>query len=175
MQTSGIYILTYGNKVVYVGQSNDLDRRLEQHFYDKHFDGVATKTVPLEDLDKVEKETILKYRPHLNKQFMTASPYTKERIEQSTWDNLMEEIEADDFDWEVWDVTPDTLSIVVGPYRVLRTESISSAIRKFDNLPDRVSEVFIGLLEECPDYILCGADYKYREALLAYLKVKVNK
>lgn len=83
---SGIYALVWRREVVYVGQSKTMLVRIYSHrnaWGDKRrgkhrampswcpvkgilFDDVYVMPVPAEDLDRVEREMIAKYRPRFN-------------------------------------------------------------------------------------------------------------
>ncbi|HAQ64794.1 MAG TPA: hypothetical protein DCR43_02915 [Bacteroidales bacterium] len=66
--TSGIYFLLDGSEIVYIGRSNNLRKRFEQHSkeacktYNRWFYMFCEK----EDLNKTEAYYILRYRPKYN-------------------------------------------------------------------------------------------------------------
>lgn len=61
-----IYFLVYKGKVVYVGKTKMGMHRVYQH-NDKKFDSIFIFPCSLEELDKIEGEYILKYKPKYNK------------------------------------------------------------------------------------------------------------
>ena len=75
---SGIYWLYQKDKsgwnVVYIGISNNLNRRLKQHLIGKEFDGFYYETLPLDISKKREKKILQSYvdlrgkLPSLNRQ-----------------------------------------------------------------------------------------------------------
>ncbi len=77
----GIYHLTLDGKIVYIGQSIDIEKRVNQHFREelKLFNNWKQYEYKLEDLDRVEKEQIKKYNPFFNKSF-SASKATNTNI-----------------------------------------------------------------------------------------------
>lgn len=65
---SGIYFLILNNRVVYVGQSVDIHRRVMQHRDDKKpFDEILFKEFPVEQLNEREAYYIDYYNPPQNK------------------------------------------------------------------------------------------------------------
>lgn len=68
--TSGIYFLTRGTKIVYIGQSTGVLRRIMAHRVDgKEFDGFAFFSCPEEDLDELETAYIRAFNPSDNWSF----------------------------------------------------------------------------------------------------------
>lgn len=65
---SGVYLLTLGGEVVYVGQAEDVVWRVSQHYRDrdKVFDGSSYHPVPLGRLDEVETALTRRYAPRYN-------------------------------------------------------------------------------------------------------------
>jgi hypothetical protein len=63
---SGVYFLCHEGKVVYVGQSRHIHRRMGQHSGSKTYDFGYFIRVPLSDLDFVEKEFIRTLKPKYN-------------------------------------------------------------------------------------------------------------
>ena len=79
----GIYALSYKGEIVYIGKSNHILRRVYEHrsayYLSKQrrartyppkkvmlFDDFSIKACRVEDLDKLERELIAKYRPKYN-------------------------------------------------------------------------------------------------------------
>lgn len=62
---SGIYFLIKDDRIVYVGQSTSIMRRIGEHI-DKDFDSYSYISCPQEALDLVESIYIFLYRPLLN-------------------------------------------------------------------------------------------------------------
>ena len=63
----GLYLLKRQGEVVYVGQSENIGRRIGAHFTDKDFDSVAIIPVgPGVDLTPLEVELILRHKPEYN-------------------------------------------------------------------------------------------------------------
>jgi len=78
----GVYLLMWRGEIVYVGQSVKLSARVNTHIYSKGkkrtqmlggrqitgpvFDKVMVMFVPKEDLNRVEKELIERYKPRYN-------------------------------------------------------------------------------------------------------------
>ena len=62
----GVYLLKKKGRVVYVGKSTNVARRIGQHG-DKKFDSHEVLECCLEELDSLEIENIKKYDPILNK------------------------------------------------------------------------------------------------------------
>lgn len=79
---AGVYALTWRNKVVYVGKSNNILRRLHEHRMNgarnrglypwepksnkMQFDGMQYIPLRLDELDRVERQMINRYRPRYN-------------------------------------------------------------------------------------------------------------
>ena len=70
--TSGIYRLYQGDTVVYVGQTNNLHARLEEHDrnmpYWGSYDYKSTRYVPTRERKKMEKRSIARNYPTRNRQ-----------------------------------------------------------------------------------------------------------
>ena len=66
MKIRGIYWLLKYNEIVYVGQSENIYKRVYQH-NDKEFDSWSYKEVLEENLNELESNLIIKIRPKLNK------------------------------------------------------------------------------------------------------------
>lgn len=69
--TSGIYRLYQGDKVVYVGETNNLRARLEQHERDTpywgSYDYKSTRYVNTRDRKRMEERAIARNRPTRNR------------------------------------------------------------------------------------------------------------
>jgi len=63
---AGIYFLCCDGKVVYVGQSQEVSRRIKNHCDNKEFDWAFCMRVPKTDLDFVEGEFIRALKPKYN-------------------------------------------------------------------------------------------------------------
>lgn len=79
---AGVYALTWQGKVVYVGQSRNLLKRLRDHQNNATrnrrlmkwepksnkmlFDGIKLKPCIIEDLDRIEREMIRRFHPKYN-------------------------------------------------------------------------------------------------------------
>jgi hypothetical protein len=64
----GVYFLFRGERIVYVGQSTNVRKRVDDHVRDaKSFDKVGYIPVPESDLDRVERFWINRLKPELNK------------------------------------------------------------------------------------------------------------
>lgn len=61
-----VYFLYKGDEIVYVGQTNNLLRRVASHFGFKDFDHFSYIACRKEELTELERRAILKYRPKLN-------------------------------------------------------------------------------------------------------------
>lgn len=82
LTAAGVYALTWQGKVVYVGQSRNLLKRLYDHRNNATrnrklmrweprsnkmlFDGIQVMPCIIEDLDRVEQEMIRRYHPRYN-------------------------------------------------------------------------------------------------------------
>lgn len=78
--TAGVYMITVGNQVVYVGQATDLRTRIQQHFLDsepnsdlknviQHYQ-VAVMFAEVEyvsELNRLESDLYYRYNPVCNK------------------------------------------------------------------------------------------------------------
>lgn len=62
-----VYFLVSDGKIVYVGQTADLDSRVEDHTNNKEFDSVVAIPVDGRFINKVEKEFIQLLSPALNR------------------------------------------------------------------------------------------------------------
>jgi hypothetical protein len=62
----GVYFLFYKKELVYIGQSVDIEKRIQEHTQNKVFDEYSYKRVCERDLNKVEKACIEYYNPKLN-------------------------------------------------------------------------------------------------------------
>ena len=69
-ETSGIYRLYHGDWIVYVGQTNNLRARLEEHERTKSywgsFDYKSTKGINTRDRKRMEERAIAYNRPNRN-------------------------------------------------------------------------------------------------------------
>lgn len=78
-ETSGIYIFTVGDQVVYVGQATNLQARIKQHFSEseqntdlkniiRHYrvSVLYTKVVDTSELCRIESALYYQYRPQCN-------------------------------------------------------------------------------------------------------------
>lgn len=65
--TCGVYFLMHKDTIVYVGQSVNVYRRTDGHLKAKLFDRITVIECPKEDLDRVERLYIEKFKPALNK------------------------------------------------------------------------------------------------------------
>lgn len=82
LRAAGVYALTWRNRVVYVGQAKNLAERLYRHRCNMNstrkryswepksnkmmFDGAQVFPCIIEDLDRIEREMINRYRPRYN-------------------------------------------------------------------------------------------------------------
>ncbi len=68
MEKTGIYFLKNGDEVVYVGQSNDMETRIETHRRKGKigFDGYDFEELPIEELNEKEAFFITKFNPKYN-------------------------------------------------------------------------------------------------------------
>jgi hypothetical protein len=64
---SGVYFLRYGERILYVGQSKNVARRIADHINKKFFDSILIMPVPLEALCSVETYWIRRLKPVLNR------------------------------------------------------------------------------------------------------------
>ena len=92
---AGVYVLSYKGVIVYVGQSKQALRRLQEHrlAYNrfrqgkgKHpyssakailFDGIHLFPCGLLDLDALERDVIERYKPRLNEKLKTKAKITR--------------------------------------------------------------------------------------------------
>ena len=65
-QKIGIYFLCHYNKIIYIGQSIDIDGRLRSHLKDKKFNKVFFIPCLKKELENLEIFYIEKYKPILN-------------------------------------------------------------------------------------------------------------
>jgi predicted GIY-YIG superfamily endonuclease len=65
-ETSGIYFLIKDNVIVYVGQSKNVHRRLQEHLSSKAFDRINIIECSINDLNRLETLYIKKLKPILN-------------------------------------------------------------------------------------------------------------
>lgn len=63
----GIYFLFKDNELVYIGQSEDIYKRVPSHLFSKDFNNWNYIEYVNDDLNTLEAEFILKYRPKHNK------------------------------------------------------------------------------------------------------------
>ena len=63
----GIYFLFRNEKIVYVGQSEDIFKRVHNHLNSKIFDSWNFIEFQSEDLNEIEANYILLYKPEYNK------------------------------------------------------------------------------------------------------------
>jgi hypothetical protein len=63
----GVYVLFYGNRVIYVGQSVDVQTRITNHKIEKPYTRCLVKELPEEQLDEVERALITVLQPPLNR------------------------------------------------------------------------------------------------------------
>lgn len=64
----GIYHLKLDGKVIYIGQSLNINKRVQSHRMDgKIFDGYEIFECEVKDLDELEKGAIVEFAPLLNK------------------------------------------------------------------------------------------------------------
>ena len=63
---SGVYFLIKNDRIVYVGQAQDVDLRIEQHRQDKDFDSFTYVQAFGGQLDVLESMYIHHYQPELN-------------------------------------------------------------------------------------------------------------
>ena len=68
---SGIYYLIRNQRIVYIGQSVDMDARIKTHKQEgvKVFDKVIKRPCAIDELDEREARAILKCKPEYNKAF----------------------------------------------------------------------------------------------------------
>lgn len=65
-QMSGVYFLILAGRIAYVGQSQDVWRRIGEHRKDRRFDAFSWIACPVSELDALEAHCILKFRPWQN-------------------------------------------------------------------------------------------------------------
>lgn len=65
-QFCGVYFLFLRRRIVYVGQSVNVLRRIEEHFTRLHYDAWAWLPVPRAELDAAERHFIKKHQPPYN-------------------------------------------------------------------------------------------------------------
>ena len=63
----GVYILFYGSRAIYVGQSIDIQARIANHKVEKPYTRCLVKQLPEETLNEVERALITVLQPPLNK------------------------------------------------------------------------------------------------------------
>ena len=63
----GVYVLFYGKRVIYVGQSVDVRSRIANHQREKPYTRCLVKELPQEVLTKVENALITVLQPPLNR------------------------------------------------------------------------------------------------------------
>ncbi len=71
VKEEGIYLLYKDNHIIYIGKSNNIHNRIQQHKKDKEFDLV--KSIIFKDISNIdlyEPYLINKYKPILNKDFI---------------------------------------------------------------------------------------------------------
>lgn len=177
MAISGIYLLKEGNQVVYVGQTINVYRRLDQHCTDKQFSEVYFKELPKALLNIEEQRIIEKYTPVLNIQFRGDSKIDKARREAATFKDLDLLLEADGFSsWGDWG-TPDATAFAFGPFRVSQNEPVHKVLTRFSRLCDEDLKTFIYLAEGfmTKQINLCGfTKYKHLQQLVDHLKVTIK-
>ncbi len=65
-ETSGVYFLIKDGRVVYVGKSNNVHRRIQEHLKQKCFDRINVIECPEPELGRIEAHYIRAFRPVLN-------------------------------------------------------------------------------------------------------------
>lgn len=68
----GVYFLILGDEIVYIGQSQDVDRRISAHA-DKHYNRIYVIKAPQQDLLWLEAMYINKFKPRYNLTIPTGS------------------------------------------------------------------------------------------------------
>ena len=63
----GVYVLFYGNRVIYVGQSVHVQQRIVTHKLEKPYTRCLVKEMPEEMLEETERALIAVLQPPLNK------------------------------------------------------------------------------------------------------------
>lgn len=72
----GVYVLYRNNVVIYVGQSIDVDKRLDDHYHARRrWDREAIHACDLEDLDQIEAALIHFYEPSENRRIPSRPKY----------------------------------------------------------------------------------------------------
>lgn len=66
-----VYFLWLQGEIVYIGKAKSLISRLAEHFKTKVFDEVSHVVCDEKDLDRVEREAIIRYQPKLNKMIVS--------------------------------------------------------------------------------------------------------
>lgn len=64
---SGIYFLSRGGAIVYIGQSMNIYSRIAAHEKDKEFDSACYFHCAREDMDDIERTLIQSFQPEYNK------------------------------------------------------------------------------------------------------------
>jgi len=77
IQIIGIYFLIKSNKIIYVGQSHDVQYRLQKHFMEKDFDGYYILECPKKYLSSLEAYFIIKFELELNDYTVPSNPIYK--------------------------------------------------------------------------------------------------
>jgi hypothetical protein len=63
----GVYVLFYGNRIIYVGQSKDVKQRIVTHKLEKPYTRCLVKEIQEEMLEETERALIAVLQPPLNK------------------------------------------------------------------------------------------------------------
>lgn len=94
-----VYFLLDGVSVVYVGQSINLDMRIQAHS-SKNFDNIAFITIPHKCANDVEAHYIIKFQPKYNKTIPTNNMFISDKeIIKRVSDIVALELSATNSDW----------------------------------------------------------------------------
>ena len=74
----GVYVLSYKNRVIYVGQSVDVESRIASHKFEKPYTRCLVKKLPEERLTEVENALITVLQPPLNRMGVLEENYESE-------------------------------------------------------------------------------------------------
>lgn len=101
MPRCGVYCLFTGNKLIYIGKSNNVFLRIHNHTNDKDFDSYSFIVCENSfDASNLEKQMILFYKPPLNIHFRriqlqtTISHYSRLK-DVETWQSKIETWKAE--------------------------------------------------------------------------------
>lgn len=74
----GVYVLSYNNRVIYVGQSVDVESRIVVHKSEKPYNRCLVKKLPEESLTEFENALITVLQPPLNRMGVLQENYESE-------------------------------------------------------------------------------------------------